>query len=506
VHTPEPTPIRPRSFSDRFWTLAAGPDRPDVDDVPEPLRTVIVVRHFLAVLDRLDLGPRAAAPSLVSLLRQAELDGDLSYASPEQLRGEILDTRSVVFSLGVVLFERLTGRHPFGAENNRPRRIDRIRRGELGSGVNSFPTVAAGLRTVLVRAMSPFSEERWPDLRQVRELLAQFVVQESPPPRLPGTSDGDVEETKVVRLATEFGRELMQAVARHDRAVTPRPPIPPGLIPTAGVGAVTGGAGARRAPLGTPRSGVVSLRPTPPPPPNPPPEPSSDSVVTRVRDGGIDPLAATLQLVVDDLDLARRADDGLDDVIEPPPPIEPPREPPAAPPITIARRRRTAVIAAASAVGGAVVAILAASLLRSSPAPVVATASSLASRPSAIRDEIRPPPPLPPAAAADPAEPTASIAPPVPARRSPRPAEAALAAAVAPCLAADAGVRIFGITIAFRGEAVHRRWFAGDQVLSATERGCITRAITGLTVRDAPAATAVYRFRSDGARVTVSPR
>src|SRR5439155_7089014 len=135
----------------------------------------------------LDAEPRRAPGSLVSMLRQAELEGDLSYASPEQVRGEMVDTRSVVFSVGVVLFERLTGRHPFGAENNRPRRVERIRRGELGSGVNSFPTVAAGLRSVLVRAMSPFPEERWPELRQVRELLSQFCAQEAPPPRLPGT-------------------------------------------------------------------------------------------------------------------------------------------------------------------------------------------------------------------------------------------------------------------------------------------------------------------------------
>ena len=183
--TPAPTPLHPLTFAERFWAQVRGPES---DDIPEPLRSVVLVRHFLSSLDRLDAAsPRKAAAALVAMLRQAELEGDLSYASPEQVRGEILDTRSVVFSLGVVLFERLTGRHPFGAENNRPRRIDRIRKGELGSGVNSFPTVAAGLRSVLVRAMSPFPEERWPDLRQMRELLASFISAESPSPRLPGT-------------------------------------------------------------------------------------------------------------------------------------------------------------------------------------------------------------------------------------------------------------------------------------------------------------------------------
>jgi len=43
--------------------------------------------------------------------------GTLRYMSPEQIRGEVAGFPSDIFALGVVLYEFVTGQHPFPSES-----------------------------------------------------------------------------------------------------------------------------------------------------------------------------------------------------------------------------------------------------------------------------------------------------------------------------------------------------------------------------------------------------
>jgi len=95
-----------------------------------------------------------------SLTLDGLIPGTTSYMSPEQVRGEEIDARSDLFSLGVVLYEMATGQKPFVGKN---------RVLLLNAILNAPPTPASkvnsslppALETVIARALEKKREKRF---------------------------------------------------------------------------------------------------------------------------------------------------------------------------------------------------------------------------------------------------------------------------------------------------------------------------------------------------------
>ena len=121
----------------------------------------------------LDFG-LALAPERTRLTMEGRTTGTVSYMSPEQSRGEAVDRRTDIWSLGVMLYEMLTGQRPFAGEHEQA---------VIRAIVNDEPEPPTGLRTgiplelerIIRKAMAKSPEDRYQhvddllvDLRSVR--------------------------------------------------------------------------------------------------------------------------------------------------------------------------------------------------------------------------------------------------------------------------------------------------------------------------------------------------
>jgi serine/threonine-protein kinase len=106
--------------------------------------------------------------------QSGKLKGKLSYMSPEQGRGELIDARSDVFSLGIVLFELLTRTRLFpGVEETQV--LAAIAHGRLPDPRERRPDLEPGLVQIIARAMAPAREQRFQSARELQEALEGWL-------------------------------------------------------------------------------------------------------------------------------------------------------------------------------------------------------------------------------------------------------------------------------------------------------------------------------------------
>jgi len=110
--------------------------------------------------------------------------GKASYMSPEQCRGEALDRRSDVFSLGVVLYEMTAMQRPFTAPDEFVV-LAKILRDDPPPPSKLRPDYPAALERVVLRALAKDPADRYPSAFELQEEL-ELVTRECKLHALPG--------------------------------------------------------------------------------------------------------------------------------------------------------------------------------------------------------------------------------------------------------------------------------------------------------------------------------
>jgi hypothetical protein len=103
--------------------------------------------------------------------------GKYAYMSPEQVEGRELDGRSDVFSLGILLFELLTGRRLFKAKT-RDETLARVRRAEVPSLRAYRPEVSEDLEGLVLKSLLADRNLRYASAGAFLEDLSVLMVRE----------------------------------------------------------------------------------------------------------------------------------------------------------------------------------------------------------------------------------------------------------------------------------------------------------------------------------------
>ncbi len=97
------------------------------------------------------------------LTKTGRVLGTTDYVSPEQAMGQGVDARSDIYSLGILLYEMLTGDVPFQAENLVGVAMKHVNE-QMPDVQRKRPEVSSALAAVIERATEKKAEKRYSDM------------------------------------------------------------------------------------------------------------------------------------------------------------------------------------------------------------------------------------------------------------------------------------------------------------------------------------------------------
>lgn len=149
------------------------------------------------------------------------LKGKFAYMAPEQARGEMVDSRTDIFALAVVLWEMLTGGRLFDGDSEMAV-LRAVAESLIAPPSRLNPDVPNELSDIILKALSRPSNERYATAFEFEKALATFVLRAAK----------SVEDTSVSLFLQQVYRDELDA---EERPMTPiaTPAVQRGVVPQA---------------------------------------------------------------------------------------------------------------------------------------------------------------------------------------------------------------------------------------------------------------------------------
>lgn len=117
-----------------------------------------------------DFGIAKAVNSRTIVGNTSTIMGSVHYFSPEQARGGYVDEKSDIYSLGIVLYELLTGRVPFDAEN--PVAVALMHMNDqMVPPSQIVPSIPLGLEEIIMKATNKYQVNRYKAANEMYDAL-----------------------------------------------------------------------------------------------------------------------------------------------------------------------------------------------------------------------------------------------------------------------------------------------------------------------------------------------
>ncbi len=126
---------------------------------------------FSGTAKLVDFGIAKVSARSTGLTQAGEVKGKFAYMAPEQVRGQVIDARTDLFSLGILLYAVTTGKHPFRGSHTGETLQNICSSTPVATPRSFLPDYPAELEQVVMKALQKQPEDRFASANELLTAL-----------------------------------------------------------------------------------------------------------------------------------------------------------------------------------------------------------------------------------------------------------------------------------------------------------------------------------------------